>query len=108
MRATPVAAERPAVGVMATRLGRSPAAARPSAAHELLVRDPVRPVGLGAQQRAAALLVGVEVALEPGDLRVAFEREDVRRYSVEEPAIVRYHDRTAGKAQQRVLQRTQR
>src|SRR5215203_5708812 len=36
-----------------------------SSADELLVRDPVRPVSLGAEPLVPVLLVGLEVALEP-------------------------------------------
>ena len=65
---------------------------------QLLVRDAVRAVGLGAEQLAAVLLVGLEVALEPRDLRVALEREDVRRDAVQEPAIVGDDHRAAREA----------
>src|SRR3954468_4538617 len=51
-------------------------------ADELLVRDAVRAVGLCPQPLVAVLLVGLEVALEPDDLRVALEREHVRRDAV--------------------------
>ena len=47
-------------------------------------------------------------ALEPRRLRVALEREDVRRDAVEEPAIVGDHDRAAGEVEQRVFERAQR
>src|SRR3954468_1481806 len=55
---------------------------------ELLVGDPVRPVGFGAEPLVPVLLVGLEVALEPDDLRVALVGQDVGRHAVEEPAIV--------------------
>ena len=42
------------------------------------------------------------------DLRVALEREDVRRDAVEEPAVVRDHDGAAGEVEQRLLERAQR
>src|SRR6202035_3889475 len=82
----------------------SAAARDASATDEPLVRDPVRPVGSSAEQLVAALLVGLEVALEPRHLRIALEREHVRRDAVEEPAVVRDHDHAAGKRQQRVLE----
>ena len=46
--------------------------------------------------RAAVLLVGLEVALEPRHLRVALEGEHVGGDAVEEPAVVGDHDRAAG------------
>ena len=83
----------------------------PSLAHarvRLLVRDPVRAVGLGAEPLVPVLLVGLEVALEPDDLRVALEREHVGRDAVEEPAIVGDDHRAAGEREQRLLERAQR
>ncbi|MCY1214074.1 hypothetical protein D9M72_258780 [compost metagenome] len=41
-------------------------------------------------------------------MRVALERQDVRRDPVQEPAIVRDHHHAAGELQQRVFQRAQR
>ena len=54
------------------------------------------------------LLVGLEVALEPAHLRVALEREHVRGDAVQKPPVVRHHDGTARKREQRLLQRPQR
>src|SRR5581483_10488799 len=53
----------------------------------------------------AEILVCLEVALEPADLRVALERQHVRRDPIEEPAVVGHDDRAAGKAQQSFLER---
>src|SRR3954453_14086124 len=72
-----------------------------------LVRDPVRPVGLVAQPGALVLLVGLEVPLEPHDLRVALEGEHVRGDAVEEPAIVGDDHRAAREVEQRLLERAQ-
>src|SRR5919202_2902301 len=80
-------------------------ALRPS---QPLVRDAVRAIGLGAQQRAAVLLVGLEVALEPGYARVALEGQHVRGDPVQEPAVVGDDDGAAGEAEQRLLEREQR
>jgi hypothetical protein len=44
----------------------------------------------------AERLVVADVALEPADLAVALEGEDVRRDSVEEPAIVADDDDATG------------
>src|ERR1051326_1017217 len=73
-----------------------------------LVRDPVGPLGLGAEPLAPVLLVGVEVALEPADLAVALEGQDVGRDAIQEPAVVGDDHRTAGEAQQRLLEGAQR
>src|SRR5215211_3862051 len=71
---------------------------------ELLVRDPVRAVGLGAEALVAVLLVGLEVALEPDDLRVTLEGEHGRFDAVQEPAVVGDHYGAAGERQQRLLE----
>ena len=75
---------------------------------ELLVRDPLGPVGVGAEPLVAEALVGLEVALEPAHLRVALEREHVGRDPVEEPAIVGDDHRAAGEREQRLLERAER
>jgi hypothetical protein len=68
-----------------------------------------RLVGVGAD---AALqvdrLVVLVVALEPHDLAVALEGEDVRRDAVEEPAIVADDDGAAREVEQGLLERAQR
>src|SRR4051812_15458114 len=89
-----------------------PAAAQPALndagrlrPYERLVSDPVRLVGLGAEPLAAVLLVLVVGALEPDDLGVTLESQDVRRHPVEKPAIVGDHDRAAGEREERLLER---
>src|SRR5690606_4720865 len=83
-------------------------AARIALAHQRLVLDAVRLRGVVAEPAlAVGLVVGV-VALEPDHPAVAFERENARRHAVEEPAIVRAHDRAAPEFQQRLLERAQR
>src|SRR5262245_45884615 len=83
-------------------------AASRSGADERLVLDAVRLERVGA----AGLLDPVGVlgprALEPRDLAVALEGEDVRGDAVEEPAVVADHDRAAGEVEQRLLERAQR
>ncbi|KAF1858260.1 hypothetical protein Lal_00014761 [Lupinus albus] len=76
-------------------------------AGERLVADPLR---LGAFLAEAFLLVGfvlLVVTVEEGDLRLAFEREDVGGDAVEEPAVVRDDHHAAREFQQRVFQRAQ-
>src|SRR3954462_15077227 len=74
---------------------------------QALVGDAVRAVGLVAEPLALVLLVGLEVALEPDDLRVALEGEHVRGHAVEEPAVVGDDHRAAGEVEQRLLERAQ-
>src|SRR6185312_3300958 len=50
----------------------------------------------------------LEIALEPFDVAVALEREDVGGDTVEEPAIVADDDGAAGKILERLFQRAQR
>ena len=76
-------------------------------ARQLLVRDPLRPVRLFAEQRPAVLLVLFEVPLEPCHLAVAFECEHVRGDPVQEPAVVGDDDGAAGEREQRLLERAQ-
>ena len=60
----------------------------PGASVELPVLDPVRLVGVGAEAARAVRLVVLVVALEPLDVAVALEGEDVGGDAVEEPAVV--------------------
>src|SRR4051812_44098584 len=71
---------------------------------ERLVLDPMRLERLGP----APFGVLLPPALEPRRLRVAFEREDVRRDTVEEPAVVCDHDGAAGELEQRIFECAQR
>ena len=75
---------------------------------QLPVLDPVRLIGFGAEPALAIGFVVLVVALEPHHLAVAFERQDVRRDAVEEPAIVADDDGAAGERQQRLFERAQR
>jgi hypothetical protein len=54
--------------------------------------------GRVAQGLAAPPLVLGEVAIEEGELGVALEHEEMRRDTVEEPAVVGDDDRAAGEA----------
>ena len=80
---------------------------RPSA-REALVPDAVRLVGGGAQLLVAERLVVADVALEPADLAVALEGEDVGRDPVQEPAVVADDDDAARERLEAGLQRAQR
>src|SRR5690625_429312 len=90
-------------------LSRRPAgrSGRTSAARELAVRDRVRTRGLRAQTLDLVLLVGLEVALEPEPVRVAFPSQDVSGHAVQEPAVVGGDHGAAREVQERVLQRAQ-
>src|SRR6266404_1206843 len=77
-------------------------------ANERLVLDAVRLERIGPAGLSDPLGVLRPVALEPRHLRVAFEREDVRRDAVEEPAIMRDHHGAAREVEQRILERAER
>src|SRR5208337_83418 len=62
----------------------------------------------GAEAAELVLLVGLEVALEPLDMAVAFESEDVRGEPVEEEAIMADDHGAAGEILQRRLKARQR
>ena len=63
---------------------------------------------LGAAGLRDPLGVLAPGSLEPGGLRIALEREDVRRDAVEEPAIVGDHHCATREVEQRVFERAQR
>src|ERR1700734_1484164 len=68
------------------------------------------PVGLGGVLALAFLVVldiFLIVPLEPDDLGVALEGENVSRDSIEEPAIVRDDHRAAREGHQCILERAQ-
>ena len=64
----------------------------------------MRLVGLVAQAALAVRLVVLVVALEPFDVAVALEGQDVGRDAVQEPAIVADDHGAAGEAVQRLFQ----
>src|SRR4051812_25891885 len=63
---------------------------------------------VGTETTNLVLFVILEVALEPFDMAVAFESQDVRRQAIEEHAIVADHHRAARVFLQRILERRQR
>src|ERR1700730_8155983 len=77
-------------------------------AAELLVLDAMRNGRIRSEPSHLVLLVILEIAFEPFDATVAFEGQNVRRDTVEEPAIVADDDGTTGKILQRLFQRAQR
>src|SRR6056297_433788 len=81
---------------------------RPGSAAELLVLDALRLHRVGAEAADLVGLVFAEVALEPLDVAVALEGEDVGAEPVHEPAVVADHHGAAGELLQRVLERAQR
>src|SRR4051794_23438762 len=80
----------------------------PSRPRQLLVGDPMWPVCLSTQASPSVLLICLEIALEPGDLRVTLEGEDVCGDAVEEPAVVRDDHGAAGERKERLLERAER
>src|SRR5689334_18782649 len=81
---------------------------RSSSAFEPLELDAVRLDRGFAEAALLVLLIGFEVALEPFDVAVALEGEDVRRQAIEEEAIVADHHGAAGEIFQRRLERAKR
>src|SRR5690606_41362426 len=75
------------------------------ASGEPLVPDAMRLRRVLALAPLQVLRVIRVVALEVHDLAVAFERKDVRRDPIEEPAVVRDHDGAAREVQQRSEER---
>src|ERR1700694_2892977 len=67
----------------------------------------MRLVGLFSEAPATVGFVVGEVALEPADLRLAFEDQYMGGYPVEEPSVVADHHRAAGELQQRILEGSQ-
>src|SRR5690349_22028139 len=76
--------------------------------HQRLVFNAVRLVGFGAEATAAVGFVIGVIALEPFDAAVALEGEDVRRDTVEKPAVVADDDGAARIVEQCLLERAQR
>src|SRR5262249_26777810 len=74
---------------------------------ELLELDAVRLDGLVAEAALLVLLVVGEVALEPLDVALALEGEDVGREAIEEEAIVADHHGAARKILERRFERRQ-
>src|SRR5687768_4336404 len=72
------------------------ATARALSAHQLPVRNPMRPVCIRSLPLFEILGVVAIRSLEPDRLRVALERENVSGDPVEEPAVVSDHHRAAG------------
>src|SRR4051812_1206982 len=76
--------------------------------HQRFVSDAMRLVGVVTESLPPVSHVVRVIAFEPRHLTFAFEREDVSRDAIEEPAIVRDHHGAAGKIEQRLLERAQR
>jgi hypothetical protein len=65
-------------------------------ARKLFILQPVRHDGVLAEPPHLVLLVILEIALEPFDMAVAFEGQDVRGDAVGEPAVMADDDGAAG------------
>src|SRR5204862_5115050 len=62
---------------------------------------------LGPEPAQLVLLIGLEIPLEPFDVAVALEGEDVGRQPVEEEAVVADDHRAAGEILESFLERAQ-
>src|SRR4051812_46246304 len=89
--------------------GLRPASPRSRASgDESLVADPSRLICRGPELAVAECLVVADVALEPADLALTLEREDVGGDPIEKPAIVADHDDAPGKRLEARLERSKR
>src|SRR5690606_6783794 len=70
--------------------------------HQLLIPDPMRLII--TQPLLLILFVLAEAAFEPVNLRVAFEREDMGTYPVQEPPVVGNAHRAACEVLKRFFQ----
>ena len=68
----------------------------------------MRTGGFFTQTTDFVLFIGFEVAFEPFNMAVAFERKDVRRQTIEEETVVRDNHGATGEAFQRLFKRGQR
>jgi hypothetical protein len=68
----------------------------------------MRLIGVMAEAALTVLFVFAVITVKIFDVRVAFEREYVRRNAVEEPAVVAYYDGAAREIFERLLQRSHR
>ena len=64
--------------------------------------------GVVAEAAHLVLLIVLEVTLEPFDVAVAFEGQDVGRNTIEDPAVMADDHGAAGEILQRLFQRAQR
>src|SRR6266568_6240487 len=80
----------------------------PRSPRQLLVLHAMRNDAVLAETAHLVVLVVLEVALEPFDMAVALEGEDVGRDAVEEPAIMADDDGAAGEILQRLFECAQR
>ena len=76
--------------------------------HQGFVFEPMRAVGVGAEAFVALDFVHLVVPLEPDDVRVSLEGQNVRGNAVEKPAVVGGDDRTAAEVGQAFFERPQR
>ena len=68
----------------------------------------MRLVSIFAKPLATFPFVGLKIAVAPVDVAIPLERQDMRCQTVEKPAVVAHHDRTAGKIGDRLFQCPQR
>src|ERR1700691_1682382 len=75
---------------------------------QFLVLHAMRDDGILAEAAHLVFFVILEIAFEPFDMAVPFERQNMRRDAVEEPAVMADDPGTAGEILQRLFERAQR
>ena len=75
---------------------------------QLLVLHPMRDDGVLAEPPHLVLFVILEIALEPLDMAIALEGQDMGGDAIEEPAVMADDHGAAGEILQRLFQRAQR
>src|SRR5688572_9203185 len=73
---------------------------------DLRIPNAMRSLRLLAEALAAIPLIVRVVAFEERHTAIPFERQDMSRNAIEKPPVVTNDDRTAGKIEQRLLERS--
>src|SRR5690606_12140068 len=92
------------IGDRFRKLGLSPATGCRSGRMNALVTSFRAFLNILAVAFATAALINFKVAFAPVQLAVAFEGQDVRRQTIEEPAVVRGHHHAAGEVHDRFFE----
>src|SRR5260370_12939000 len=74
----------------------------------MAILDPMRLISGSTEPRMAIGFVLGIIAVEPHNAAVAFERENVSSYAIQEPSIVAYNNRATSKILERFFKRAHR